>query len=334
MNQSCIFVTGGCGYIGSHVTRQLTESGYKVIVIDNLSTGFPDALVHGETLIKGDLADTELLRRLFAQYEFSAVLHFAGSIVVPESVAQPELYYQNNTVNTFNLLKVCLEFSVKKFVFSSTASIYGDNKKGTKSEESDTPLPTNPYARSKLADEWILEDFSYAYGLKYVILRYFNVAGADPELRMGQRSPMATHLIKVACQKALGMRKDLLITGSDYNTPDGTGLRDYIHIEDLASAHLCALDYLQKGGASVLVNCGYGRGFSVREVIKVLEEVCGFSIGAKEAPRRPGDVASLIANVEKIGKILPQWKPKYADLKKIITSAYQWEEKLARPTPR
>jgi UDP-glucose 4-epimerase len=322
-----ILVTGGCGYIGSHVTRQLTESGRKVVVYDNLSTGFRDALIHGEELIEGDLADREKLDAAFQRHRFTTVLHFAASIVAPESVSLPLKYYGNNTRNTLGLLETCVKHDVGRFIFSSTAAVYGIPEGGAASEES-LMAPINPYGTSKLMSEWMLRDASVAHGLRYVALRYFNVAGADPQARMGQRTPEATHLIKVACQAALGMRESVAIYGSDYPTPDGTGIRDYIHIEDLASAHLCALEYLEKGGEPTAMNVGYGRGSSVSEVLRVVREVSGVDFRIVEAERRPGDPAALVARAEKIGR-LTGWQPKYADLRTIVADAWRWESKLA-----
>ena len=238
-----VLVTGGAGYIGSHVVRQLSEAGFTVVVYDNLSTGFAEALVHGEKLVLGDLSDTARLDALFVEYGFRTVLHFAASIVAPESVTLPLKYYGNNTRNTLNLLSACVKHGVERFVFSSTAAVYGMPENGVAAEESPT-VPINPYGTSKLMSEWMLRDAAFAHGLKYVALRYFNVAGADPQARMGQRTPEATHLIKVCCQAALGLRDKVSVYGTDYPTPDGTGIRDYIHIEDLASAHLAALRYL------------------------------------------------------------------------------------------
>ncbi|MBK5277062.1 MAG: UDP-glucose 4-epimerase GalE [Desulfuromonadales bacterium] len=322
-----ILVTGGCGYIGSHVTRQLSESGRTVVVYDNLSTGFRDALTHGEELIVGDLSDRDTLDAAFARHGFTTVLHFAAAIIAPESVSLPLKYYGNNTRNTLGLLETCVKHNVRRFIFSSTAAVYGFPDGGVASEES-TPAPINPYGTSKLMSEWMLRDVSAAHGLQYVALRYFNVAGADPQARMGQRTPEATHLIKVACQAALGNRENVGIYGTDYPTPDGTGIRDYIHIEDLASAHLSALNYLERGGEPTAMNVGYGRGSSVREVLEVVREVSGVDFKTLEAERRPGDPASLVAKAEKIGR-LTGWQPKYDDLRTIVADAWRWESKLA-----
>lgn len=321
-----VLVTGGCGYIGSHVVRQLSEAGRKVVVFDNLSTGFADALVHGEELVVGDLADTDALARLLAGRRFDTVLHFAAAIVAPESVSNPLKYYGNNTRNTLNLLQACVRFGVERFIFSSTAAVYGLPESGAASEESPT-LPINPYGTSKLMSEWMLRDTALAHGLKYVALRYFNVAGADPKARIGQRTPDATHLIKVCCQAALGMREAVSIFGTDYPTPDGTGIRDYIHIEDLASAHLAALSHLERNGESLTVNVGYGRGASVREVIGVVKEVSGVDFPVIEAPRRPGDPAALVARAERVREVLG-WQPRYDDLRTIVADAWRWEQRL------
>lgn len=323
-----ILVSGGCGYIGSHVVRQLTESGRKVVIYDNLSTGFKDALIHGEEFIEGELADREALDDLFQKYRFTTVLHFAAAIIAPESVSKPLKYYGNNTRNTLGLLEICVKHGVKRFIFSSTAAVYGFPDGGVATEES-ALSPINPYGTSKLMSEWMLRDVSAAHDMKYVALRYFNVAGADPQARMGQRTPEATHLIKVACQAALGMRDSVSIYGTDYPTPDGTGIRDYIHIEDLASAHLFALDYLEKEMESTAMNVGYGRGSSVRDVLELVKKVSGVDFKVVEAERRPGDPASLVAQADKI-RALTGWHPRFDNLETIVADAWRWESRLAR----
>jgi UDP-glucose 4-epimerase len=325
MRDQKILVTGGAGYIGSHVVRQLGEAGYEIVVYDNCSTGVSQSILYGE-LVMGDLADLECLYRTFAKYQFKAVLHFAASIVVPESVAHPLDYYANNTRNTLNLLRCCQAFGVKRLVFSSTAAVYGNVSEHPVSE-STYPMPINPYGRSKLMSEWIIQDYGRASDLRYVILRYFNVAGTELSGRIGQYSPKAAHLIRVACQAALGQRPSLSIFGTDFPTPDGTGIRDYIHVEDLAAAHVDALKYLEAGQESAVLNCGYGRGYSVREAIAKVKEISGVDFPVIEEGRRIGDPACVIASSERIREVLG-WQPKYDSLDLIVKTTLAWESKL------
>jgi len=329
MNRKAILVTGGAGYIGSHVVRQLGEAGERLVVLDNLSTGFAEAVLYGE-LVVGDSGDRELVGRLLSEHDIDTVMHFAAHLVVPESVESPLKYYGNNTCNTRNLLECCAEAGVKHFIFSSTAATYGIPEGGIATEETPT-APINPYGTSKLMSEWMLRDLSAVTDLKHVILRYFNVAGSDPEGRTGQRTPNATLLIKVACETAVGKRDSISIFGTDYPTRDGTGVRDYIHVEDLARAHLDALTYLRQGGESTLVNCGYGHGYSVREVLDAVQRVNGKALNIVERPRRAGDPPQLIAGAEKIRKLFG-WKPQYDDLEFIVKTSLDWEKRQLSDT--
>lgn len=322
-----VLVTGGAGYIGSHVVKQLGEAGgYDITVLDNLSTGFEDSVLYGK-VVKADLSDFAFVEKFLTDEKFEAIIHFAASIVVPESVENPLKYYMNNTVNTTNLVRCAVKSGVKRFVFSSTAAVYGEPTDGVVSE--DSPLaPINPYGHTKLMSEQILKDTATAHsGFNFVILRYFNVAGASMDGRIGLRSANATHLIKVSCETACGKRKKMYIFGDDYPTKDGSCVRDYIHIEDLASAHLAALNYLADGGKSDVFNCGYGSGYSVKEVVDMVKKISGVDFEAELSPRRAGDPALLVSNNQKILKTLP-WKPKFDDLEIICKSAYKWEKSL------
>lgn len=321
-----VLVTGGCGYIGSHVTRQLSERGVNVVVIDNLVAGFRDALIHGETFYEADVGDSSALQTIFTKHKIDTILHFAAHLVVPESVADPLKYYSNNTMNTLGLIRAAIQHDVKNFVFSSTAATYGQPKR-VPVFESDATGPESPYGFSKLMSEQILKDAAAASGLRYVIFRYFNVAGADADARMGQRTPNATHLIKIACEAAVGKRPSVTICGNDYPTRDGTGIRDYIHVEDLADAHVLAVDYLARGNASVTLNCGYGKGYTVKEVVKAVKDVSGKDFKVSDGPRRAGDVAEVVAGADKVRTVL-DWKPRFNDLQTIVQHAYAWERKL------
>jgi UDP-glucose 4-epimerase len=320
-----ILVTGGAGYIGSHVVRQLGERHENVIVLDNLSTGFRSAVL-GAQLITGDTGDRELVGRVLSEHRVETVMHFAAHTIVPESVSNPLKYYGNNTCSTRSLLQCCQEAKVKHFVFSSTAAVYGIPAGGVAAEDSPTQ-PINPYGTSKLMSEWMLKDLGAASDLRYVILRYFNVAGSDPGKRIGQSTINGTLLTKVACEAAVGKRALVSIFGTDYDTPDGTGVRDYIHVEDLASAHVRALDYLRANGASLTLNCGYGHGYSVREVISTVDRVNGKPLKTVEEPRRAGDPPSLIARAERVRKTL-NWTPQHDDLETIVRSQLEWERRL------
>ncbi len=325
-----VLVTGGAGYIGSHVVRQLGAAGYDVVVYDNCSTGVAAAVLSGK-LVQGDLADLDRLYKLFATHNFSAVLHFAASLIAPESVAQPLDYYANNTRNTLNLLRCCDAFNVNQLIFSSTAAVYGEPKENPVREETPT-LPINPYGRSKLMSEWLIEDASRATDLRYVVLRYFNVAGANPAGRIGQMTP-ATHLMRAACDAALGKKPAVSVFGTDFPTVDGTGVRDYIHVEDLAAAHLSALRYLEANQPSEVFNCGYGEGYSVRQVIDRVKAISGVDFPVVEAPRRPGDPACVTACPDKIHRLL-DWRPQYNTLDMMVRTALMWEIRRDRQTAK
>ncbi|WP_309727971.1 UDP-glucose 4-epimerase GalE [Chamaesiphon sp. OTE_75_metabat_556] len=320
-----ILVTGGAGYIGSHTIKQLGEANYDLVVYDNLSTGNTAAISYGE-LVVGDLADRQRLAELFAEHKFNAVLHFAASISVPDSVVKPLEYYSNNTANTLNLLHCCQQFDVNKLIFSSTAAVYGQPEVNPITEET-SPQPLNPYGSSKLMSERLIRDYAVASNLKYVILRYFNVAGAEIGGSLGQTGKKASHLLKVACDAALGQRSHVGIFGTDFDTPDGTGIRDYIHVDDLARAHVDALIYLNGDHPSQILNCGYGQGYSVREVIEKVKEISGVDFTVIEAERRAGDPACVIAANDRITKVLG-WKPRFNDLDTIVRTALDWEKKL------
>ncbi len=322
-----VLVTGGAGYIGSHMVYTLVDAGERVVVLDNLTTGFDWAVAPGAKLVTGDIGDQALVARIIKEHGVDAIIHFAGSIVVPESVADPLGYYRNNTVNSRALIECAVQGGVKNFIFSSTAAVYGNPARVPVAED-DPTIPMSPYGSSKLMTEVMLRDAGMAYGLQYVALRYFNVAGADPQGRTGQSTKGATHLIKVAVETALGEREKIDVFGTDYETPDGTCIRDYIHVSDLARAHLEALSYLRGGGASVTLNCGYGRGFSVLEVIDTVKRVSGVDFKVVLAGRRPGDPARIVAATDRIRGTL-KWRPQFDDLATIVTHALAWERKLA-----
>lgn len=321
-----ILVTGGAGYIGSHVVYQLVAAGHQVTVVDNLSTGRRESVM-GAELVVMDIADNQALDQLMAKIKPEAILHFAGSIVVPESVRDPISYYDNNTKNSLALVGLAVKNKVGQFIFSSTAAVYG-MAPGGECLETTSVGPINPYGRSKLMTEWMLEDVAFAHsGFRYVALRYFNVAGAHVGGKLGQCTPNATHLIKIASETACGKRDSMMIYGDDYETADGTCVRDYIHIDDLASAHVAAIDYLASGGDSTVVNCGYGHGASVKEVIETMKRVSGVDFKVEMTGRREGDAPKLIAKCEKIKSTL-KWTPRHDDLEVICRTALEWEKKL------
>jgi UDP-glucose 4-epimerase len=325
MSLPSILVTGGAGYIGSHVVLQLRARGARVVVLDDLSRGFRQAVIDAP-LVVGKVGDREAVLSLLRTNAVDTVMHFAAFTVVPESVSEPLKYYGNNTCSTRTLLECCGVAGVRHFVFSSSAAVYGMPADGIAAEDSPT-APINPYGTSKLMSEWMLRDVASASPLKYVALRYFNVAGSDPQCRVGQASPNATLLVKVACEAAVGKRPEILIFGTDYATSDGTGVRDYIHVEDLATAHVDALQYLRGGGASTTLNVGYGHGYSVRQVLASVERVSGKRLNVREQPRRAGDPPALIARAERIRAELG-WRPRHDDLDAIVRSSLAWEQRL------
>jgi UDP-glucose 4-epimerase len=321
-----VLVTGGAGYIGSHMVYALVAAGERAVVLDNLSTGFDWAIAEGVPLIQGETGDQALVASIIKQHGVESIIHFAASIVVPESVAEPLRYYKNNTVNSRALIECAVQGGVQHFIFSSTAAVYGNPARMPVTED-DLTAPMSPYGSSKLMTEIMLRDAGLAHGLKHVILRYFNVAGADPQLRTGQSTKGATHLIKVAVETALGRRSKMDVFGTDYPTSDGTCVRDYIHVADLAQAHLDALRYLRAGGSSVTANCGYGRGYSVREVIDTVKRVSGVDFQVDISDPRAGDPAQIVASSERARAVLG-WKPQRDDLTAIVGDALAWERKL------
>jgi UDP-glucose 4-epimerase len=321
-----ILVTGGAGYIGSHMVHALRDAGEQVVVLDNLSTGRRGAVPADIPLVIGDTGDEAGLIALMRKYRPEAVIHFAASIVVPDSVRDPLGYYRNNTANSRTLIAAAVEANVRHFIFSSTAAVYGNPVQVPVSEDA-TPMPMSPYGSSKLMTETMLRDASAAYGLGHIILRYFNVAGADPQGRVGQSTPDATHLIKVAVQAAVGLRPHLEVYGTDYPTPDGTCVRDYIHVTDLVRAHSAALAHLRKGGENATLNCGYGQGYSVFDVIGAVKRMSGKDFAVRLGPRRPGDPATIVAEARRI-RDLPGWTPKLDDLETIVKHALAWERQL------
>jgi len=322
-----VLVTGGAGYIGSHMILGLLDRGDRVVVLDNLSTGVREQVSPAAIFVEGDVGNITLVRQLLREHRVDAVAHFAGSVIVPESVADPLKYYSNNTAASRNLVDACIAEGVGKFVFSSTAAVYGVPAVTTVTEQSPT-VPINPYGASKLMTEWMLADIAKAYPFRHMALRYFNVAGSDPAGRTGQSTPRATHLIKRACQVALGQVSHLDVFGTDFDTPDGTGVRDYIHVSDLIAAHLLALDALADGAPPNVFNCGYGRGLSVREIIACVEKEAGGKLATRDAPRRPGDPAILIADASKLRHTLG-WTPRHDTIEDMVKTAFAWERRLA-----
>jgi UDP-glucose 4-epimerase len=327
VSQKAILITGGAGYIGSHVLLQLQARGERVVAIDNLYTGFRQA-VGTAPLVVGDVGDRDLLAGVLREHGIDTVMHFAANTIVPESVREPLKYYGNNTCATRNLLETCMRHGVRQLVFSSTAAVYGTPAGGI-ADETMPVAPVNPYGSSKLVSEWMLRDLAAVSDFRYVSLRYFNVAGSDPLGRIGQSTRAATLLIKVACEAIVGKRPHVSIFGTDYATPDGTGVRDYVHVEDVARAHLDALDYLRRGGGAAIFNCGYSHGYSVREVLESVQRVAGRTLVIRQEPRRAGDPPTLIARAERIRSQLG-WAPQFDNLDAIVDSALRWEQKLQR----
>ncbi|TAI60236.1 UDP-glucose 4-epimerase GalE [Bradyrhizobium sp. Leo170] len=321
-----VLVTGGAGYIGSHMVRALVDAGESVVVVDNLSTGFSALLPEGVPLFIGDAGDENLVEGVIAQHGVESIVHFAGSVVVPESMRDPLGYYRNNTMTTQSLLNAAVKSGVSRFIFSSTAAVYGNPEEVPVPETAPT-RPLSPYGMSKLMTEIMLHDVATAHGMSYVVLRYFNVAGADPLGRIGLSTIGATHLLKVAVEAATGQRAKVDVFGSDYPTPDGSCIRDFIHVTDLAEAHHAALSYLRAGGGSVTLNCGYGRGYSVLETIEAVRRVSMRNFAVSHAPRRPGDIMTMVADTGRIRTLL-DWTPKYDDLETIAAHALAWEQKL------
>jgi UDP-glucose 4-epimerase len=321
-----VLVTGGAGYIGSHTVLALAEAGEDVVVIDDLSTGFSAYLPEGVPLFIGDAGDENLLEGVIAQHNIESIIHFAGSVVVPESMRDPLGYYRNNFMTARNLLNVAVKRGINRFIFSSTAAVYGNPDQVPVPEHAPT-RPLSPYGSSKLMTEIMLHDVASAYGMQYVVLRYFNVAGADPQARIGLATVGATHLLKIAVEAATGQRAKIDVFGTDYPTPDGSCIRDFIHVTDLSQAHRSALAYLRRGGASTTLNCGYGRGYSLLETIDAVRRVSGRSFAVQYAPRRPGDIMTMVADASRIRGVL-DWKPQYENLETIAAHALAWEERL------
>lgn len=323
-----VLVTGGAGYIGSHMVLELLDAGERVVVLDDLSTGFRWAVPQAAPLVVGDVGDQDLVRAVIRCHGVSAIVHFAGSIIVSDSVTDPLGYYHNNTVKSRALMEAAVASGVRQFIFSSSAAVYGSPRENPVSETADL-RPLSPYGSSKLMTEVMLADVGRALGLGWVALRYFNVAGADPLGRAGESSPRATHLIKVACETAIGLRSRLEVYGTDYDTPDGTCVRDYIQVSDLARAHMAALAHLRTGGASDAFNCGYAKGYSVLEVVEAVKRVAGWDFPVRMSDRRPGDPAAIVADSGKIRRQL-NWEPRFADLDVIAAQALAWERQLHR----